>query len=143
MKTTPPRQPGLDALFDAARKATLAAAVRAPAVAARTAIRGYQLTLSGLVGRQCRHLPSCSDYTSEAIDRYGLWAGGWMGVARICRCGPFGTHGIDNVPDTLPAAGRWYRPWAFGRWRGVNGPESVTGTPAGEDAPDDGGAARS
>ena len=46
---------------------------------AHFAIRGYQLTLSGLVGRQCRHLPSCSDYTDEAIQRHGLWAGGWMG----------------------------------------------------------------
>ena len=45
----------------------------------------------GSIGRQCRHLPSCSEYTDEAISRHGLWAGGWMGVARICRCGPFGT----------------------------------------------------
>ncbi|MGP9821651.1 membrane protein insertion efficiency factor YidD [Salinarimonas sp. NSM] len=127
MKHPSPR-PDLDALFDAAK--------RAPRVAARGAIRGYQLTLSGLMGRQCRHLPSCSEYTSEAIGRYGLWAGGWMGLARICRCGPFGTHGIDNVPDALPAQGRWYRPWAFGRWRGVNAPPVVPGTP------DDGGATR-
>ncbi|WP_349367602.1 membrane protein insertion efficiency factor YidD [Salinarimonas sp.] len=134
---TPPPETRLDALFDAAK----AAARRAPRTAARGAIRGYQLTLSGLMGRQCRHLPSCSDYTAEAIGRYGLWAGGWMGVARICRCGPFGTHGIDNVPDALPARGRWYTPWAYGRWRGVNGPE--TRSTAGEGAPDDGGAARS
>lgn len=124
-----PRDTSLDALFDAAK--------RAPRVAARGAIRGYQLTLSGLIGRQCRHLPSCSEYTAYAIGRYGLWAGGWMGVARICRCGPFGTHGIDNVPDVLPTRARWYTPWAFGRWRGVNGPSPS------EDAPDDGGAARS
>ena len=138
-----PRAPrtGLDSLFDAARSA----AARGPRTAARGAIRGYQLTLSGLMGRQCRHLPSCSEYTSEAIGRYGLWAGGWMGLARICRCGPFGTHGIDNVPDALPAQARWYTPWAFGRWRGVNGPGTgpTTASTAGEDAPDDGGAARS
>ncbi|WP_188911732.1 membrane protein insertion efficiency factor YidD [Salinarimonas ramus] len=126
----------LDTLFDAAKDA----ARRAPRVAARGAIRGYQLTLSGLLGANCRHLPSCSGYVAEAIERYGLWAGGWMGLARICRCGPFGTHGIDNVPDTLPAQGRWYRPWAFGRWRGVNGP--VSDAPTGEGAPDDGGATR-
>jgi uncharacterized protein len=89
---------------------------------AHLAIRGYQLTLSGLVGRQCRHLPSCSDYTDEAIQRHGLWAGGWMGVARICRCGPFGTAGLDLVPEALPAPARWYKPWAYGRWRGVLDP---------------------
>jgi putative membrane protein insertion efficiency factor len=87
---------------------------------AHLAIRAYQLTLSGLVGRQCRHLPSCSEYTDEAIQRYGLWAGGWMGAARICRCGPFGTSGLDLVPDALPPGAGWYKPWTYGRWRGVN-----------------------
>ncbi|NIX76609.1 membrane protein insertion efficiency factor YidD [Microvirga terricola] len=90
--------------------------------AAHFAIRGYQLTLSGLVGRQCRHLPSCSEYTDEAIQRHGFWAGGWMGVARICRCGPFGTSGLDIVPETLPERAAWYKPWAYGRWRGTNAP---------------------
>ena len=70
--------------------------------AAHVLIRGYQLTLSGLIGRQCRHWPSCSEYTDTAIARHGLWPGGWMGFARICRCGPLGTHGIDLVP-----AARW------------------------------------
>ncbi|HEV2603506.1 MAG TPA: membrane protein insertion efficiency factor YidD [Microvirga sp.] len=92
---------------------------------AHRAIRFYQLTLSGLVGRNCRHLPSCSEYTDEAIQRHGFWAGGWIGVARICRCGPFGTSGIDWVPDALPPASRWYKPWAYGRWRGVNAPPVV------------------
>ena len=93
--------------------------------AAHLAIRGYQLTLSGLVGRQCRHLPSCSEYTDEAIQRHGLWAGGWMGVARICRCGPLGTSGIDLVPEALPERAAWYKPWAYGRWRGTNAPAAV------------------
>jgi len=83
--------------------------------AAHLAIRGYQLTLSGLVGRQCRHLPSCSEYADEAIQCHGMWAGGWMGLARICRCGPFGTSGLDLVPEALPASSRWYKPWAYGR----------------------------
>ena len=47
-----------------------------------------------------------------------------MGVARICRCGPFGTHGIDLVPETLPEGSGWYKPWSYGRWRGVNAPEN-------------------
>ena len=92
--------------------------------ATHLAIRLYQLTLSSLTGRQCRHWPSCSEYTDEAIQRHGLWAGGWMGVSRICRCGPFGTHGIDLVPTTVPVSARWWRPWAYGRWRGVEAPDS-------------------
>ena len=92
---------------------------------AQLAIRGYQLTLSSLVGRQCRHLPSCSDYASEAIGLHGLWAGGWMGAARICRCGPYGTSGIDLVPEALPAPSAWYKPWTYGRWRGVNAPPGI------------------
>ena len=93
--------------------------------ASHVAIRGYQLTLSGLVGRHCRHLPSCSEYTDEAIQRHGLWAGGWMGLARICRCGPFGTSGLDLVPEALPALSAWCKPWTYGRWRGVNAPPVI------------------
>ena len=88
-------------------------------------ICGYQLTLSSLAGRYCRHWPSCSAYADEAIRRHGLWAGSWMGVARICRCGPGGTSGVDLVPDTLPTLSAWYKPWAFGRWRGVNAPSPI------------------
>jgi len=87
--------------------------------AAHLAIRGYQLTLSGLVGRHCRHLPSCSDYADEAIRRHGLWAGGWMGLARFCRCGPGGTSGLDFVCRAVPPDARWYAPWRYGRWRGT------------------------
>ncbi|NIJ58439.1 hypothetical protein FHS82_002287 [Pseudochelatococcus lubricantis] len=96
---------------------------RRPGVAvARLLIRVYQLTLSSVFGRHCRHLPSCSSYTDEAIDRYGLWAGGWMGAARICRCHPFGTHGLDLVPEALPEGHRWYKPWTYGRWRSTYAP---------------------
>jgi putative membrane protein insertion efficiency factor len=92
---------------------------------AHYAIRGYQLTLSSLIGRQCRHWPSCSTYTDEAIQRHGLWAGGWMGLARVCRCGPGGTSGIDLVCEEYPPRARWYMPWRYGRWRRINGPPSA------------------
>lgn len=45
-----------------------------------------------------------------------------MGFARICRCGPGGTHGIDLVCEEIPADAAWHRPWAYARWRGVNAP---------------------
>lgn len=95
--------------------------------AALALIRAYQLTISGLAGRQCRHWPTCSDYTSQAIERHGVWAGSWMGIARICRCGPFGTHGIDLVCEEAPLGAVWYKPWRYARWRGVNAPGGNAG----------------
>ena len=71
----------------------------------RAFIRAYQLTFSALVGHHCRHLPTCSHFGDEALARYGLWAGGWMTLARLSRCHPFGTSGIDNVPPEI-AGGR-------------------------------------
>ncbi|WP_436409540.1 membrane protein insertion efficiency factor YidD [Kaistia defluvii] len=81
-------------------------------------IRVYKLTLSPFIGQNCRYLPTCSSYGEECIRRYGLWAGGWMTLARFQRCGPFGASGYDPVPEELPSEGRWYRPWAYGRWTG-------------------------
>ncbi|ENN92292.1 membrane protein insertion efficiency factor YidD [Bartonella bovis] len=75
-----------------------------------TLIRLYQITLSSLIGNQCRHIPTCSEYTYEAIARYGLWAGAWMGLFRIIRCGPFGTYGFDPVPTSLDYS---YKPWHY------------------------------
>jgi putative membrane protein insertion efficiency factor len=85
---------------------------------AHLAIRTYQLTLSSTVGTRCRHLPTCSSYMDEAIQRHGIWAGGFMGLARLCRCHPWGTAGFDPVPESLPSRARWWRPWTYGRWRG-------------------------
>jgi putative membrane protein insertion efficiency factor len=95
---------------------------RLPRNGARALIWIYRHTLSPLVGYNCRHLPTCSVYADEAITRFGLWGGGWMTLARLLRCQPWGTSGIDNVPVTNPPGARWYLPWRFGRWRGVNGP---------------------
>jgi len=81
-------------------------------------IRGYRLVLSPWLGNQCRHLPTCSDYTETAIRRHGLWAGGWIGLSRIVRCGPLGSSGYDPVPDDLPKRAAWYLPWRYGHWTG-------------------------
>ncbi len=86
--------------------------------AARLPIKGYRYTLSALAGRTCRHMPSCSEFGDEAIGRHGLWAGGWMTAARICRCQPWGTSGYDPVPEATPEASHWSRPWRYGRWPG-------------------------
>jgi putative membrane protein insertion efficiency factor len=99
----------------------LAAAGRVPRLAGRGLIRAYRYTFSILVGYECRHLPTCSAYADEALDRFGLWAGGWMTLARLCRCHPFGTSGLDFVTETLPRDARWYTPWRYGRWRSTYG----------------------
>ncbi len=78
-------------------------------------LRFYQLTLSSLAGRTCRHLPTCSDYTSSAIMRFGAVRGGVLGISRIWRCNPWGTDGYDPVPEELPDHG-WCI-WRYGRWR--------------------------
>lgn len=61
-------------------------------------IRLYQLTLSSVMGRQCRFLPTCSEYAMEAIDKHGALKGSWLAVRRILRCHPWGGHGFDPVP---------------------------------------------
>lgn len=95
--------------------------VRGPGqVIAHGLIRLYQLALSPLIGRQCRYLPSCSAYTDEAIARFGFWAGGWMGLARILRCNPFGATGYDPVPEHLSPSYRWYAPWRAAFWTGAH-----------------------
>jgi uncharacterized protein len=91
-----------------------------PGLLARGLIKLYRLGFSALTGFECRHLPTCSNYADEAIGRFGLWAGGWMTLARLCRCHPFGTRGLDFVPALLPDHARWYLPWRYGRWRGTH-----------------------
>lgn len=76
-------------------------------------VRLYQLTLSGFIGNSCRHIPTCSEYAYESIARHGLWAGGWLGLFRIIRCGPGGTHGHDPAPEQLSGRYHWLTPWRY------------------------------
>lgn len=92
-----------------------------PSAAARVllgAVALYRVLLSPLIGRQCRYLPTCSDYAAEALRRHGAWQGAWMTLARLARCNPLGPSGFDPVP---PHAGApWYAPWRAGRWTGAH-----------------------
>jgi putative membrane protein insertion efficiency factor len=62
-------------------------------------IRLYQLTLSRALPPTCRFTPSCSQYSFEAIERYGALRGGWLALKRISRCHPFNPGGYDPVPN--------------------------------------------
>jgi putative membrane protein insertion efficiency factor len=61
-------------------------------------IRLYQKTYSRVTPAACRYLPTCSQYTYEAIQKYGIFKGSWMGVRRISRCHPLHEGGYDPVP---------------------------------------------
>lgn len=75
----------------------------------------YRYAISPLLGTNCRHEPTCSAYASEAIDLNGGWKGGWLTVARMLRCHPWGSHGYDPVPD-LRGVNHPFAPWRYGRW---------------------------
>ncbi len=78
-------------------------------------IQLYKWTLSPLVGRDCRYLPTCSSYAADCVRAHGAWAGSWMATARLCRCHPFGGSGYDPAPAAVQA-NSWWRPWRYGDW---------------------------
>ncbi len=61
-------------------------------------LRTYKLLFSPLYAGSCRFLPSCSDYASEAVGRFGVARGSLLAARRLARCNPFGGHGLDPVP---------------------------------------------
>jgi len=81
--------------------ADLLAAVR-PGLAARGVlgiIRGYQLVFSPMYAGSCRFIPSCSQYATEAVLKFGAIRGSLLAVRRLMRCHPLGSSGVDPVPD--------------------------------------------
>lgn len=61
-------------------------------------VRFYQVAISPLKPPTCRYTPTCSQYTLEALQKYGFFKGSWLAIKRICSCHPWGGNGYDPVP---------------------------------------------
>lgn len=63
-------------------------------------IEFYQRAISPVIGGRCacRFYPTCSEYTKQAIQKYGVFRGVWLGIRRISRCRPGGGFGYDPIP---------------------------------------------
>ena len=97
----------------------------------------YRHTLSPAftaLGVHCRHAPTCSLYAADAVRRHGAWAGSWMALARVLRCRPLGSSGVDPAPERLRPGARWWAPWRYGDWRGPRRNDDGAGG-RGPDAP--------
>lgn len=63
-------------------------------------VRLYRVTISPLIGANCRYQPTCSEYALEALRVHGAFRGSVLAARRIARCHPWGGHGYDPVPGT-------------------------------------------
>lgn len=61
-------------------------------------VRVYQYTISPLLGANCRYMPTCSEYSVQALKIHGPLKGSWLALKRILSCHPWGGHGYDPVP---------------------------------------------
>lgn len=62
-------------------------------------LRFYKAAISPFLPPACRFEPSCSEYATEAVERYGIVKGVWLGTKRLCRCHPLCQGGFDPVPE--------------------------------------------
>jgi len=62
-------------------------------------VRFYQAAISPFLPASCRYTPTCSHYTIEALEKHGLFRGGWLAIKRIGSCPPWGGEGYDPVPE--------------------------------------------
>ena len=86
--------------------------------AALFALSFYKAYLSVLFAGTCRYEPTCSRYAYEAIERFGVLRGGWLGLQRLLRCHPLsGRFGYDPVPEK----------WVPEKWEEMRANSDVVG----------------
>jgi putative membrane protein insertion efficiency factor len=61
-------------------------------------LRFYKLAISPMLPPSCRYTPTCSEYAYQAIEKYGVLRGSWLGLCRLSRCHPWHPGGYDPVP---------------------------------------------
>ncbi|MCU0360799.1 MAG: membrane protein insertion efficiency factor YidD [Bacteroidia bacterium] len=61
-------------------------------------IKFYQYSIRPLLPNACRFTPSCSQYATDAVNKYGAFKGSWLAIKRLSRCHPWGGQGYDPVP---------------------------------------------
>lgn len=61
-------------------------------------VKIYKWFISPILPSACRYQPTCSVYTMDALQKYGIIKGGWLSIKRIVSCNPWGGHGHDPVP---------------------------------------------
>ncbi|MGC9331391.1 MAG: membrane protein insertion efficiency factor YidD [Bacteroidales bacterium] len=62
-------------------------------------INFYRYAISPWTPKACRHIPTCSKYAAEAVQKHGPLYGSWLSLKRLAKCHPWGTSGYDPVPD--------------------------------------------
>ncbi len=61
-------------------------------------VKFYQKCISPYCPGCCRYIPTCSNYTISALNKYGIFKGSWLGLKRIVSCNPLGGKGYDPLP---------------------------------------------
>ena len=64
-------------------------------------IKCYRFFLSPILGHSCRYLPTCSEYSIEALKEFGLVKGIYISIKRILSCHPWGEGGFDPVKKKM------------------------------------------
>ncbi|MFA6865946.1 MAG: membrane protein insertion efficiency factor YidD [Clostridia bacterium] len=67
----------------------------------------YKTNISPILGRSCIYTPTCSMYTNDSIQKYGVFRGIIMGILRILRCNPLAKGGFDPVKENLRGNAKW------------------------------------
>tara|TARA_B100001059_G_scaffold56748_1_gene51792 strand:- start:725 stop:973 length:249 start_codon:yes stop_codon:yes gene_type:complete len=64
-------------------------------------IKGYKFLISPLLGNSCRYFPTCSEYSIEALNEFGLVKGIYLSLRRIISCHPWGKGGFDPIKKEM------------------------------------------